>query len=255
VQTEAFDYPAEFFERRVWHIGRPLPDAAALERAAKLIRSSQRPLIIAGGGVIYSDATSVLQRLVTRTGIPVGETQAGKGSQTWSAAALYDNKFGDFRLQWSAGISGSKQEGSGVGDTTNRENFGAWDSGINVGWGPVTVGGSFEHVQNARSVNLQSNQNNNTFDLGALYTIGPFSTSVGWSKGYYRGFAAAGSATAILNVYALVFDYVLGPGVSLGAAFEFQDYKSGVPSSAAINGDKTQNNHTGTIELGTAFTF
>jgi 3D-(3,5/4)-trihydroxycyclohexane-1,2-dione acylhydrolase (decyclizing) len=80
VQTEAFEYPAEFFERRVWHAGRPLPDAAALDRAVQVIRASKRPLIIAGGGVIYSEATASLKALVDLTGIPVGETQAGKGS-------------------------------------------------------------------------------------------------------------------------------------------------------------------------------
>jgi 3D-(3,5/4)-trihydroxycyclohexane-1,2-dione acylhydrolase (decyclizing) len=80
VQTEAFEYPAQFFERRVWHVGRPVPDGSALERAAVLIRSARKPLIIAGGGVIYSDATVQLSELVKRTGIPVGETQAGKGS-------------------------------------------------------------------------------------------------------------------------------------------------------------------------------
>jgi len=80
VQTEAFDYPDEFFGRRVWHIARQLPDGPALERAAAVIRAATRPLIIAGGGVIYSEASDVLRRLVTRTGIPVAETQAGKGS-------------------------------------------------------------------------------------------------------------------------------------------------------------------------------
>jgi len=80
VQTEAFDYPAELFVHRTWHIGRPLPDKHALRRAAEMIRASSRPLIVAGGGVIYSEATAQLQRLVRRTGIPVGETQAGKGS-------------------------------------------------------------------------------------------------------------------------------------------------------------------------------
>ncbi len=80
VQTEAFDYPVDFFAHRTWHVGRPLPDPRALRRAAEIIRKSQRPLIVAGGGVIYSDATAQLQRLVQRTGIPVGETQAGKGS-------------------------------------------------------------------------------------------------------------------------------------------------------------------------------
>jgi 3D-(3,5/4)-trihydroxycyclohexane-1,2-dione acylhydrolase (decyclizing) len=80
VQTEAFDYPAELFEHRVWRVGRQLPDKDALRRAAEMIRAASRPLVVAGGGVIYSDATEQLRRLVRRTGIPVGETQAGKGS-------------------------------------------------------------------------------------------------------------------------------------------------------------------------------
>jgi 3D-(3,5/4)-trihydroxycyclohexane-1,2-dione acylhydrolase (decyclizing) len=80
VQAEAFDYPAGFFERRVWHVPRSLPEPGVLDRAAQLIRASRRPLIVAGGGTIYSEASAALSRLVARTGIPVGETQAGKGS-------------------------------------------------------------------------------------------------------------------------------------------------------------------------------
>ena len=80
VQAEAYDYPADLFEPRVWRIARPLPDTVALDRAAELIRSSKRPFIVAGGGVIYSEATEVLAQLAARSGIPVGETQAGKGS-------------------------------------------------------------------------------------------------------------------------------------------------------------------------------
>jgi 3D-(3,5/4)-trihydroxycyclohexane-1,2-dione acylhydrolase (decyclizing) len=80
VQTEAFDYPEKFFERRVWHVGRPVPDAGAMDRAVTMIRASRRPMIVAGGGTIYSEATEALRLLCERTGIPVGETQAGKGS-------------------------------------------------------------------------------------------------------------------------------------------------------------------------------
>jgi len=83
VQVEAYDYPAEFLEPRVWHVGRPLPDSGAIERAVTLIRSARRPLLVAGGGVVYSEATPALDRLATRTGIPVCETQAGKGSLPW----------------------------------------------------------------------------------------------------------------------------------------------------------------------------
>jgi len=80
VQTEAYDYPADLFEPREWRVGRPLPDAWAVDRAAAQIRSAQRPFLVAGGGVIYSDASPALARVAERSGIPVGETQAGKGS-------------------------------------------------------------------------------------------------------------------------------------------------------------------------------
>jgi 3D-(3,5/4)-trihydroxycyclohexane-1,2-dione acylhydrolase (decyclizing) len=80
VQAEAFEFPEGLFEKRVWHVGRPRPEPADLARAADLIRVAERPLIVAGGGAIYSEATDALRSLVEATGIPVGETQAGKGS-------------------------------------------------------------------------------------------------------------------------------------------------------------------------------
>jgi 3D-(3,5/4)-trihydroxycyclohexane-1,2-dione acylhydrolase (decyclizing) len=80
VQTEAHDFPERFLAKRVWHVPRPLPDEAALARAVALLRGAKRPLIVAGGGVIYSEAGEALRRLCEQTGIPVGETQAGKGS-------------------------------------------------------------------------------------------------------------------------------------------------------------------------------
>jgi 3D-(3,5/4)-trihydroxycyclohexane-1,2-dione acylhydrolase (decyclizing) len=80
VQTEAYDYPEEFFEHRVWTIARSRADSGLLKQAAEWIRFSQRPLIIAGGGVIYSEATGELSDFASRTGIPVAETHGGKGS-------------------------------------------------------------------------------------------------------------------------------------------------------------------------------
>jgi 3D-(3,5/4)-trihydroxycyclohexane-1,2-dione acylhydrolase (decyclizing) len=80
VQVEAYDYPVEFLARRIWTIDRPIPVARVLDEAAALIRGAKRPMIVAGGGVIYSEATAALRELVGRTGIPVAETQAGKGS-------------------------------------------------------------------------------------------------------------------------------------------------------------------------------
>jgi 3D-(3,5/4)-trihydroxycyclohexane-1,2-dione acylhydrolase (decyclizing) len=85
VQTMTYDYPAELFEKRVWHIPRNRPDVGQLRKAVEWLRASKQPVIIAGGGVIYSGATDTLAEFVEKTGIPVGETMAGKGS------LLYNN--------------------------------------------------------------------------------------------------------------------------------------------------------------------
>jgi 3D-(3,5/4)-trihydroxycyclohexane-1,2-dione acylhydrolase (decyclizing) len=83
VQAEAYDYPTEFFRKRVWHVPRALPDTGAFRRAVALIQGARRPIMIAGGGVIYSEATEALRELAESTGIPVGETQAGKGAMRY----------------------------------------------------------------------------------------------------------------------------------------------------------------------------
>lgn len=80
VQAEAFDFPVSFFRKRVWHVQRIRADKSVLEKAAKLISQSKNPVIVAGGGVIYSDACTALKKFVNKTGIPVVETYAGKGS-------------------------------------------------------------------------------------------------------------------------------------------------------------------------------
>ncbi|MGP5672447.1 3D-(3,5/4)-trihydroxycyclohexane-1,2-dione acylhydrolase (decyclizing) [Brachybacterium alimentarium] len=80
VQAEAFDWPLEFFRERTWHVGRPVPEPAALERAVAVIRSARRPVLIAGGGAIYSEASAELAAFADATGIPVLDTQAGKGA-------------------------------------------------------------------------------------------------------------------------------------------------------------------------------
>jgi 3D-(3,5/4)-trihydroxycyclohexane-1,2-dione acylhydrolase (decyclizing) len=83
VQAEALDVPAEFLQPREWHIRRPPPEPDVLARAVAAIRESKRPLIVAGGGVIYSGAEDSLRRLAEATGIPVGTTQSGGGSLSW----------------------------------------------------------------------------------------------------------------------------------------------------------------------------
>jgi len=78
--AEAADWPEELFETRVWRIPRTRPEVLAVSRAAAMIRDSQRPMVVAGGGVHYSDASAALRQFAEQTGVPVAETQAGKGA-------------------------------------------------------------------------------------------------------------------------------------------------------------------------------
>ena len=84
VQAEAYDYPAELFVKHSWLIRRGAPDAVSLDRAVEAIRTSTRPLVVCGGGVLMSEASAALNAFVTATGIPVAETQAGKGALAWN---------------------------------------------------------------------------------------------------------------------------------------------------------------------------
>ncbi len=86
VQAEAWEYPEQLFRKRVWLIRRPEPDALSLTRAVEAIRGSRKPLLIAGGGVLFSEASEALARFSEATGIPAGETQAGKGSLPYDHA-------------------------------------------------------------------------------------------------------------------------------------------------------------------------
>lgn len=83
VQAEAFDYPAAFFEKRLWRLRAPPPDPVELAELEALLRSAEAPLIVAGGGVLYSGAEGALADFAAASGIPVGETQAGKGALAW----------------------------------------------------------------------------------------------------------------------------------------------------------------------------
>ena len=97
VQAEACDYPEALFRKRVWPIPRQRGDSAAMERAASWIRGAQAPLIVAGGGVLYSEASAALADFAAATGIPVGETQAGKGAL----------RFDDARAVGAVGVTGT----------------------------------------------------------------------------------------------------------------------------------------------------
>ncbi|MEV1332638.1 3D-(3,5/4)-trihydroxycyclohexane-1,2-dione acylhydrolase (decyclizing) [Micromonospora costi] len=80
VQAEAYDWPDDLFADRVWHVPRPRPDASAVTRAAGLVTAARRPLLVAGGGVIYSGACDALRAFAETHGVPVAQTQAGTGA-------------------------------------------------------------------------------------------------------------------------------------------------------------------------------
>jgi 3D-(3,5/4)-trihydroxycyclohexane-1,2-dione acylhydrolase (decyclizing) len=84
VQAEAYDYPVEFFEPRTWHIRRPAPDAGELARVVELVKTAKNPVIISGGGTIYSQAEETLAAFAEKHQIPVAETQAGKSGLSQS---------------------------------------------------------------------------------------------------------------------------------------------------------------------------
>ena len=87
VQAEAHDWPEDFLAQRVWRVRRPLPEPELVVEAAALLRGAERPLIVAGGGTIYAGATEALRELVEASGIPVAETQAGKGALSYDHPA------------------------------------------------------------------------------------------------------------------------------------------------------------------------
>src|SRR6185312_6123820 len=121
------------------------------------------------------------------------------------------------------------------------------------------VGGSIQKVFNARSSAAGAatdNLNNTTFDLGASYTVGPFEASLGWSRGYYQGFAGGSvtttDATAINDIYELIGAYTLGPGIELDGMLEYTKYNSGVTQTATY---ATKNYNSFAIAFGTALAF
>ena len=83
VQAEAYDYPESFFQPKIWRIRRPEPDRTELAEVTRLLQAAKRPVIVAGGGVIYSEAEAALLDFAQRHNIPLVETQAGKGAVDW----------------------------------------------------------------------------------------------------------------------------------------------------------------------------
>ena len=105
VQAEAFDYPVDFFRERVWHPRRQTADEHELQALAAALREARRPLLVAGGGVLYSQAEQVLAEFAAATGLPVAETQAGKGALPWN----HPNALGSIGVTGSSAANAAAQ--------------------------------------------------------------------------------------------------------------------------------------------------
>ncbi|MFT4257871.1 MAG: 3D-(3,5/4)-trihydroxycyclohexane-1,2-dione acylhydrolase (decyclizing) [Pseudoxanthomonas sp.] len=120
VQAEAFDYPAAFFERRLWTPRRPPADPRELDALVDAIRAAKRPLIVSGGGVLYSQAETALAALAEATGLPVAETQAGKGALPWT----HERALGSIGVTGSSAANAAAQEADlVVGIGTRLQDF------------------------------------------------------------------------------------------------------------------------------------
>ncbi|MDA5557665.1 3D-(3,5/4)-trihydroxycyclohexane-1,2-dione acylhydrolase (decyclizing) [Shimia sp. MMG029] len=125
VQAEAYDYPVAFFEPRTWHIRRPEPDARELQEVTDLIKAAKNPVLLCGGGVIYSGAEETLAAFATKHGIPVIETQAGKSA----LAQSHEMNFGASGVDGSAAANALSVDADlviGVGTRFQDFTTGSW---------------------------------------------------------------------------------------------------------------------------------
>jgi len=162
-------------------------------------------------------------------------TTPGQVATELSAAGDYNGKFGDFTLQAYTGASKGTREAPAAG-ATSKDNPFIWAFGGVVGWGPFQFGGAYEESLNARqpAALTSGHLDNHTFDVGVLWGTGPFSVALDWTRGTYRGLVAGStSTTPTLNIYNLNAAYVVGPGVQIEAAIDYEMYRSHTAVTAA----------------------
>ncbi|MFF8285863.1 3D-(3,5/4)-trihydroxycyclohexane-1,2-dione acylhydrolase (decyclizing) [Streptomyces albus] len=169
VQTEAYDWPEEFFAERTWRVPRPAPEPSVLAEAAQAVRAARRPLLVAGGGVRHSEAQEALASFADATGIPVASTQAGKGA---------------LRFDHPCDVGGIGHTGTAVAD----ELAGSADLLIGVGtrWTDFTTASGTLFAPGARFLNV----NIAAFDshkMGALGVVADARAALEALTGALRG--------------------------------------------------------------------
>jgi outer membrane protein OmpU len=155
-----------------------------------------------------------------------------------SAAGSYSGKFGDFGLDaYVGGSSGHRVYGTNNGNQiTGRNNPSAVGGGGVMTWGPIAFGGAYEHLYDrdpTAAVANAGHQKRDTWDIGPRYTMGPFAVSVDWTRAILQN--VDGNSSAQNDVVSLAGDYVLGPGIDVGAAVDWTHYKPSA-GNTALNG-------------------
>jgi outer membrane protein OmpU len=158
-----------------------------------------------------------------------------------SIAGGYSGKFGDFSLDaYAGGSSGHRVRAAAVNSNiTGRDNPVAVGGGAVVGFGPFKFGGAYEYLYDrdlpaSTATATSGHQARNTWDVGGEYIIGPFSASLGWTRGIYQNIDINSSAR--LDVVSLATDYVLGPGIDVGIGVDFTHQTSSAGAASANSG-------------------
>jgi len=163
-----------------------------------------------------------------------------------SLAGSYTGKFGDFSLDaYVGGSTGHRVRAApNNNQMTGRDNPTAIGGGGVVGLGPFKFGGAYEYLRDRDIAAVGGgHQTRNTWDVGGEYLIGPFSVSLDWTRGIYQNLN--GNSSATLDMVSLAGDYILGPGISIGAAVNYSDYKTSAAHPAGTADGSTLNPYSG----------
>jgi 3D-(3,5/4)-trihydroxycyclohexane-1,2-dione acylhydrolase (decyclizing) len=198
VQAEAYDWPEELFERRVWHVRRPPVEPAALDEAAELLRGARRPLIVSGGGTIYAEATGALRRLAASAGIPVAETQAGKGSLAYD----HPQSLGAIGATGTTAANAIAREADVI-------------LGIGTRWSDFTTASRSLFAEDARFINLNV-ASVDAFKHAGLPLVGDARTGVEALAGTLEGWAADADHTERASRLAAEWDATVEQAYTLG---------------------------------------
>ena len=218
-------------EKRVSRIAYFTPTIAGFSFAVSYAPGGEK------GGTGNANAPSL-----TQTNNPAG-TQ-GFINNAVSVAGSYSGKFGDFGLDaYVGGSTGHRVQpgppfGNNGANVSGRNNPSALSGGGVVTWGPIAFGGAYEHLYDRDTPNTtatlsSAHQKRDTWDIGPRYTIGPFAVSVDWTRAILQNRDV--NSSAINDVISLTGDYVLGPGIDVGAALDYTKYRASA-GNTALNG-------------------